>query len=91
MGRRFGSGGVIKSRIAWTISTMVSSCESMRRSRAASLERLLREAVRRNGVNELFETADRLAAANIPPMTMQEIQAQVDALRQARRERAGRS
>jgi hypothetical protein len=56
-----------------------------------AIERLLREAVQRNAVNELFEAADRLAAANIPPMTMQEIQAEVDAVRQARRERAGRS
>ena len=56
-----------------------------------AIERLLREAVRRNAVNELFETADRLAAADIPPMTMQEIQAEVDAVRQTRRERAGRS
>ena len=56
-----------------------------------AIERLLREAVRSQAVNELFETADRLAAANIPPMTMQEIQAEVDAVRKARRERAGRS
>ena len=56
-----------------------------------AIERLLREAVRSKAVNELFETADRLAAANIPPMTMAEIQAEVDAVRQARRERAGRS
>ena len=56
-----------------------------------AIERLLREAVRRKAVNELFEVADRLVAANIPPMTMQEIQAEVDAVRKARRERAGRS
>ena len=56
-----------------------------------AIERLLREAVRSQAVNELFKTADRLAAANIPPMTMQEIQAEVDAVRKARRERAGRS
>jgi hypothetical protein len=56
-----------------------------------AIERLLREAVRSKAVTELFETADRLAAANIPPMTMEEIQAEVDAVRQARRERAGRS
>ena len=56
-----------------------------------AIERLLREAVRSKAVNELFETADRLAAANIPPMTMAEIQAEVDAVRKARRERAGRS
>ena len=56
-----------------------------------AIEHLLREAVRSQAVNELFETADRLAAANIPPMTMDEIQAEVDAVRKARRERAGRS
>jgi len=56
-----------------------------------AIERLLREAVRRKAVGELFEAADQLAAANIPPMTMQEIQAEVDAVRKVRRERAGRS
>ena len=50
-----------------------------------AIERLLREAVRSQAVNELFETADRLAAANIAPMTMAEIQAEVDAVRKARR------
>ncbi len=56
-----------------------------------AIERLLREAVRSQAVNELFETADRLAAANISPMTMAEIQAEVDAVRKARRERASGS
>ncbi|OGA00193.1 MAG: hypothetical protein A3H35_20700 [Betaproteobacteria bacterium RIFCSPLOWO2_02_FULL_62_17] len=56
-----------------------------------AIEHLLREAVRSKAVNELFETADRLAAAGIPPMTMQEIQVEVDAVRKARRERAGRT
>jgi len=56
-----------------------------------TLERLLREALRFKAVDDLFEVADRLAAANIPPMTMEEIQAEVDAVRKARRERAGRS
>lgn len=56
-----------------------------------AIERILREAVRNQAVNELFETADRMAAANITPMTMQEIQVEVNAVRKARRERAGRS
>jgi hypothetical protein len=56
-----------------------------------AIERLLREAVRRKAVDELFEAADRLAAANLPPMTMEEIQAEVDAVRKARRDRAARS
>ena len=56
-----------------------------------AIERLLREAVRAQSVNELFEAADRMAATDIPPMTMQEIQAEVDAVRKARRKSAGRS
>lgn len=58
---------------------------------AEAIEKLLREAVRRNAVDELFEAMDRMADANLPPMTMEEIQAEVDAVRQARRERARRS
>lgn len=46
---------------------------------------MLREAVRRKAVNELFATADRLAAADTPRMTMEEIQAEVDAVRKSRR------
>ena len=56
-----------------------------------AIEQMLREAVRRKAVDELFATADRMADANIPAMTMQEIQAEVDAVREARRKRAGRS
>ncbi len=49
---------------------------------------MLREAVRRQAVKGFFDTADRLADANFPPMSEAEIQAEVDAVRQARRERA---
>lgn len=56
-----------------------------------AIERLLREAVRRGAVDELFGAMDRLADANIPPMTMEEIQAEVDAVRAERRARAGRA
>lgn len=56
-----------------------------------AIEGLLWDAVRRKAADELFEVADRMAAGNIPPMTMEEIQAEVDAVRKARRERAGRS
>jgi Arc/MetJ family transcription regulator len=58
---------------------------------AEAIEKLLREAVRRNAVDELFDAMDRMADANLPPMTMEEIQAEVDAVRQARHERARRS
>lgn len=56
-----------------------------------AIERLLREAVRRSAVDELFGVMDRLADANTPPMTMEEIQAEVDAVRAKRRTRAGRA
>lgn len=58
---------------------------------ADAIEKLLREAVRRKAVDELFEAMDRMADVNLPPMTMEEIQAEVDAVRKARRERARRS
>lgn len=46
-----------------------------------AIEALLREGLRRRAVNELFEAADRLAAADFPPMTTDEIQAEVNAVR----------
>lgn len=58
---------------------------------ADAIEKLLREAVRRKAVGELFEAMDHMADVNLPQMTMEEIQAEVDAVRQARRERARRS
>lgn len=45
---------------------------------------------RRQAGEELRVMMDKLADANIPPMTMAEIQVEVDAVRKARRERAGR-
>ncbi len=53
-----------------------------------AIEHLLREAVRRKAVDELFGKMDELAEANFPPMTMDEIQAEVDAVRTERRKRA---
>ncbi|MDP2823808.1 MAG: hypothetical protein Q8O52_14175 [Sulfuritalea sp.] len=58
---------------------------------AVALERLLNDALRRKGVNELFEKMDELADANFPPMTMEEIQAEVNAVRAERRTRAAGS
>ena len=55
-----------------------------------AIEQLLREAVRRKAVDELFEKMDELADVNFPPMTMEEIQAEVDAVRVQRRKRAPR-
>lgn len=62
-----------------------------------ALEKLLREAMeRRAAVDQLFEAMDRSVALNLPEMSMEEIQAEVDAVRAERRarrerERAGRS
>ena len=53
-----------------------------------TLEILLREALRRLAVNELFEASDRLVAAASPPMTLGEIQQEVDAVRARRKQRA---
>lgn len=53
-----------------------------------ALERLLNDALRRQPVDELFEKMDALADAGFTPMTMDEIQAEVDAVRLERRKRA---
>jgi len=49
-----------------------------------AIEHLLREAVRQQDRDRLFESADRLAAAEIPPMSLEDIQAEVNAVRAAR-------
>jgi hypothetical protein len=55
-----------------------------------ALERLLNEALRRKqAADSLLSIADRVAAAGIPPMSMEEINAEVKAVRAARRQRAG--
>ncbi len=53
-----------------------------------ALQALVREAVRQRRVNRLFQAMDQLAAANIPPMSMEEIQAEVDAVRAEIKSRA---
>ena len=56
-----------------------------------AIQKLLEDAVRREAGRQLLAIAEQLHSANIPPMTDEEIQAEVDAVRQARRERARRS
>jgi hypothetical protein len=51
-----------------------------------SLERLLREEIRRRRADRLFAAADRLAAQEGPPLTPEEVAAEIEA---ARRERHG--
>jgi len=53
-----------------------------------AIQRLLREAMRRRAAaREFLSVADRVAEAGVPPMSAEEIQAEVDAARKARRAR----
>ena len=57
-----------------------------------SLERLLDEALRRRKAGDsLVSVANRVAAAGVAPMTMEEINAEVKAARAARKQRASGS
>ncbi len=51
-----------------------------------AIESMLRENLRRRAVDGLFVAADRLAAANFPPMTLEEIQQEVDVARAQRKQ-----
>jgi hypothetical protein len=56
-----------------------------------SLDRLLTEAIRRRQAGDrLLAIADRVAEAGIAPMSMEEINAEVKAVRALRRQRADR-
>lgn len=50
-----------------------------------AIEKLLREAVRRQALRQFLSVSDRVAAANIPPMSLDEIQDEVTAVRKAKR------
>ena len=55
-----------------------------------ALERLLNEALRRKqAADSLLSIADRVAAADIAPLSLAEINAEVKAARVERRQRAG--
>lgn len=54
-----------------------------------SLQNLLREAVRNRRNAQLAEARKKIAAAGIAPMTMEEIQAEIDADRAERCAKAG--
>jgi hypothetical protein len=49
------------------------------------IERALREALRRDAGRRLVEIGREMQASDIPPMTEEEIQAEVDAVRAERR------
>jgi hypothetical protein len=57
----------------------------------AAMQALLEEAMRRNAGRRLLQTAQRLHAANIPPMSEEEIVAEVKAARAERRARQGKA
>ena len=50
-----------------------------------SLEGLVREELRKRRIDRLFEAADRLAAAPLPPLTDSEVEAEIQAVRAERR------
>ena len=55
-----------------------------------ALERLINDALRRKqAADSLLSIADRVAAAGIPPMSMEEINTEVKAARAERKQRAG--
>ena len=55
-----------------------------------ALEQLLADALRRRqAADSLLSIADRVAAAGIAPMSMEEVNAEVKAARAARKQRAG--
>ena len=68
--------------------------ELARRAREAglsapeSIERVLREALRREAFEELLSVAERVEAAGIPPMSMDEINAEIRAYRAERQRNA---
>jgi hypothetical protein len=54
-----------------------------------TVERVFREALRKQAVGELFAALDEIEAAKLPPMTEAEVQAEIDASRAERRARTG--
>lgn len=54
---------------------------------APTLEKVFREALRKKALGELFSALDEIEAAKLPPMTEEEVQAEIDAARAERRAR----
>ena len=55
---------------------------------AGAVEAMIRDTLRRRAAKELLGVANKLAAAEFPALTMEEIQEEVNAVRSERRERA---
>ena len=54
---------------------------------AQSIEALLRNAMRQQALGRFLQVSERVAAAGIPPMSEEDIQTEIDAVRRARRKR----
>lgn len=52
---------------------------------APAIEAMLREALRTRRIEELFAGLDRLDQVNFPPLTDEEVRAEIDAVRRERR------
>ena len=50
-----------------------------------AIEKLLREAVRRQALRQFLSVSDRVEAAGIPPLSLDEIQEEVNVVRKAKR------
>ncbi len=50
-----------------------------------AIEALIRDAVRRQRTERLFEASDRLLALDLPPLTEEEVEAEIQAARRERR------
>jgi len=51
-----------------------------------AIESLLRSEIRRRSVNDLFAAADRVSALDAPPLTPEEVEAEIEAVRKSKRE-----
>ena len=58
---------------------------------ANAVEAMIRETLRQRAARELLEAAGKLAAAELPPLTLAEIQEEVESVRSQRRRRATRA
>jgi len=56
----------------------------------AALEQVFREALRKRAIGELFTALDEIQALKLPPMTEDEVQAEIDAMRAERRARSSK-
>ena len=90
-GRQHGglSGGALMTTITIELpEELVEEAKSQGLLAARAVEAMIRDALCRRAGRELLDAANELAAAELPLMTMAEIQREVDAVRADRRRRA---